>query len=122
MPLKGKIIYTLLGVVLTVFVLYPTVKETFREQKVGLLLSPEEVKGSCGKPQEDEVYKLTYFDGDHRTELRFTGVQHRMFLTNVKWSSVKSGGTGEIRVVSQDAVSDYVKHSWLPACLEDATK
>jgi hypothetical protein len=55
MRLKGKIIYTLLGVVLTVFILYPTVMETFREQKVGLLPSPEEVKGSCGKPQGNDI-------------------------------------------------------------------
>jgi len=42
--IKAKAFYMLVGVALTVFVLYPTLKQTFREQKDGLLLSPEEVK------------------------------------------------------------------------------
>jgi len=41
---KAKAGYMLVGVLLTVFIFYPTLKQTFREQKDGLLLSPEEVK------------------------------------------------------------------------------
>src|SRR6266853_2642657 len=58
--IKAKAFYMLVGVALTVFVLYPTLKQTFREQKDGLLLSPEEVKSTCGKPQVDDLYTLTY--------------------------------------------------------------
>ncbi len=95
MPLKGKVLYTLLGVVLTVFVLYPILKTTFREQPFGLMLSPEEVKGSCGRPLTNDGYTLTYLYKDRRVELRFMGAQHRMFLTDVKWTS--NSGAGEIR-------------------------
>ncbi len=121
MPLKGRVIYTLLGALLTVFALYPTLKETFREQKYGLLLSPEDVKATCGKPQAEDFFKLIYVNGDHRAELQFMGVNHRMYLNDVKWSSTQ-GGVGEIRQVTRDNISDYVKHGWLPVCLEDAAK
>jgi hypothetical protein len=114
---KAKAGYMLVGVLLTVFFLYPTLKQTFREQKDGLLLSPEEVKATCGRPQADDLFKLTYIEGDRRVELRFSGANHRMFLNNVKWTSSK--GVGEIRQVTKDQISDYVKHGWLPVCLED---
>lgn len=117
---KAKAGYMLVGVLLAVFALYPTLKLTFREQKDGLLLSPEEVKVTCGRPQADDLYKLTYIDGDKRVELQFMGANHRMFLNNVKWSSSK--GSGEIRQVSKDQISDYVKHGWLPQCMEDVSQ
>src|SRR5260370_24077142 len=120
MPLKGKLLYTLLGVVLTVLVLYPTLKSTFREQPFGLMLSPEEVKGICGRPLTDDGYLLTYLHRDRRVELRFMGVQHRMFLTDVKWTS--NTGAGEIRQVTKDAISDYVRHDYIPIFLEDVSK
>src|SRR5579859_3771977 len=117
---KAKAGYFLVGVLLTVFALYPMLKQTFREQRDGLLLSPEEVKGACGRPQADDWYKLTYIEGDRRVELQFMGVNHRMFLNNVKWQSSK--GAGEIRQVSREQISDYVKHGWLPQCLEDVAQ
>lgn len=91
-----------------------------QEQKSGLLLSPEEVKATCGKPQADDWYKLTYINGDRSVELQFVGVNHRMYLNKVKWSSSKSGG--EIYQVSRGAISDYVKQGWLPVCLEDVAR
>src|SRR5216683_6137166 len=114
---KAKAGYMLVGVLLTVFALYPTLKETFKEQKYGLLLSPEEVKAACGRPQADDLFKLTYIEGDRRVELEFKGVNHRMFLNHVKWTSSK--GAGNINQVTKDQLSDYVKHGWLPPCLED---
>jgi hypothetical protein len=119
--IKAKAFYMLVGVALTVFVLYPTLKQTFREQKDGLLLSPEEVKSTCGKPQVDDLYTLTYVDGDRRVVLQFMGANHRMFLNNVKWTSSK-GGVGEIRQVTKVGISDFVKHGWLPVCLEDLAR
>jgi len=115
---KAKAGYMLVGVLLTVFILYPTLKQTFREQKDGLLLSPEEVKAACGRPQADDLYKLTYVEGDRRVELQFMGANHRMFLNDVKWHSSK-GGAGEIRQVTKERISDFVKQGWLPVCLED---
>jgi hypothetical protein len=120
MPLKGKLLYTLLGVVLTLLVLYPIVKTTFREQSYGLMMTPEEVKGLCGPPQSDNGYVLTYLYHDHHVELGFMGVQHRMFLTDVKWTS--STGAGHIRQVTKDQISDYVRHDYIPICLEDLAK
>jgi hypothetical protein len=58
--MKWLVIGIAVGALLTVLVLYPTLKETKREQQWGLLLSPEDVKGTCGKPQADDGYKLTY--------------------------------------------------------------
>lgn len=68
--IKAKAGYMAVGALLTVLFLFPTLKETRREQKWGLLLSPEEVKVTCGKPQADDWYKLTYIEGDRRVELR----------------------------------------------------
>ena len=84
-------------------------------------LSPEEVKSTCGKPQIDDLYTLTYIDGDRRVVLQFMGANHRMFLNNVKWASSK-GGVGEIRQVTKERISDFVKHGWLPMCLEDVAQ
>ncbi len=117
---KAKVCYTAAGVLLTVFALYPTIKETMREQRWGLLLSPEDMKGTCGKSQADDIYKLTYVDGDRHAELQFIGANHRMFLQHVKWSSNKD--RGDINQVSREAISDYVKRGWLPSCLEDAAR
>ena len=121
MALKAKVGYTLLGALLAVLILFPTLRETFREQKYGLLLSPEEVKATCGRPQIDDLFKLTYVNGDRRVELQFMGVNHRMYLNHVKWSST-NGGVGDINLPAKDAISDYVKHGWLSVCLEDAAK
>ncbi len=119
--LKAKAGYTAVGVLLTLIVLYPTIKETMREQKdFGLLLSPEEVKLACGKPQADDWYKLTYIEGDRRVELQFMSFNHRMYLNKVKWSSSKDAGN--IYQVSRDAISGDVKRGWLPVCLEDAAR
>jgi hypothetical protein len=114
--IKAKAGYLSVGALLTVFALWPMLKETNREQRWGLLLSPEEVKATCGRPQADDIFKLTYVEGDRRVELQFFGANHRMFLQHVKWSSSKGGG--EINKVSRDAISDYVKRGWLPSCLE----
>jgi hypothetical protein len=120
MPLKEKLLYTFLGAALTVLFLYPILKNTFREQRAGLLLSPEEVKDMCGAPVTDNGYTLTYLYHDHRVELRFMGVQHQMFLTNIKWASNTSAG--EIRQVTREAISDSVRHDYIPICLEDIAK
>jgi hypothetical protein len=47
--LKAKAGYLAVGVLLTLIVLYPTLRQTMREQKFGLLLSPEEVKACLRK-------------------------------------------------------------------------
>jgi hypothetical protein len=104
----------------TVFALYPALKQTMREQKWGLLLSPEDVRATCSKPQDDDLFGLTYVDGDRRVELRFFGSNHRMFLNHVKWSSSK--GAGDINQVTRAAISDYVKSGSLPSCLELAAQ
>lgn len=112
--------FAALGALITVLVLYPTLKETRREQQWGLLLSPEDVKTTCGRPQTDEIYKLTYIDGDKRVELQFYGYQHRMFLQRVNWSSSK--GAGDIYQVSREQISESVKYGYVPACLELAAQ
>jgi hypothetical protein len=86
--------YILAGALLTVLLLYSTLKETSREQKFGLLMSPEEVKLACGTPQVDDVYRLSYVDGDKRVDLQFMSVNHRMFLNHVKWNSSKASRLG----------------------------
>ena len=48
---KAKAGYVSVGVLLTLIFLFPTLNQMRREQKQGLLLSPEEVKGTCGMPQ-----------------------------------------------------------------------
>jgi len=108
------------GALLTVFALWPLLKETRREQRWGLLMSPEEVKGTCGAPQADDIWKLTYVDGDRRVELRFFGANHKIFLQQVKWSS--SRGAGAINQVSSNQISEWVKSGWLPACLGQAAR
>jgi hypothetical protein len=118
--IKTKLGYTTVGVLLTAFALYPTLKETMRETRWGLLLSPEEVKTTCGKPQADDSYNLTYVDGDWHVELKFLGSNHRMFLNHVKWSSGKGGG--DINQVTRTAISENVKSGVLPACLEQAAR
>jgi hypothetical protein len=118
---KAKAGYMAVGALLTILVLLPLLKQAKREQEWGLLLTPEEVKGACGKPQADDVYTLTYVDGDLRTELRFMGANHKIFLNHVKWTSSK-GGSGDIYKVSKDLISDHVKRGWLPACLERAAE
>jgi hypothetical protein len=118
------------GVVLTVLALYPALRETRRNQRWGLLLSPEEIKAACGNPQADDGYKLTYVGGDRHVELQFMGVGHKMYLRQVKWNVGTSdlakfnaaGGSGEIRLVTSDAISDYVKSGNLPACLGEAAR
>ena len=117
---KVKAGYLLLGVLLAVLCLYPTVKETFREQKYGLLLSPEDVKATCGKPQIDDLFKLTYIEGDRRVELQFTGVNHRMYLSHVQWST--NNASGSINLVSVHLINDYVGQGSLPACLKVAAQ
>jgi hypothetical protein len=119
---KAKAGYMAVGALLTVFILYPKLKETMSEQKQGLFLSPEEVRLKCGKPQTEDTWGFlpTYVDGDRRMELQFMTVNHRMFLHRVKWSTSKGGG--EINTVSKNMISDYVKRGWLPSCLEDAAR
>ena len=117
---KTKAGYLLLGVLLAVLFLYPIVKETFREQKYGLLLSPEDVKATCGKPQIDDWSKLTYIEGDRRVELQFTGVNHRMYLKHVQWSTNKT--SGDINQVSVHLINEYVGQGSLPACLNVAAR
>jgi hypothetical protein len=112
---KAKAGYMAAGALLTVFALYPTLKETRREQQWGLLLSPEAVKSTCGKPQADDIYTLTYVEGDRRVELQFMGANHLMFLNHVKWSSSRGGG--EINQVSREAMREHVANGWLPACV-----
>lgn len=118
--IKGNVGYLLAGVLVTVLILYPILKETGREQPSGLLMSPEEVKATCGQPQLDNIYQLTYVTGDRRVELRFIGVNHRMYLNHVNWTS--NSGVGDINKVSKDLVSDAVKRGYLPQCLDDAAR
>jgi len=107
--MKWLVVGVAIGVLLTIFTLYTSLEETRREQRWGLLLSPEEVKGRCGKPQADDGYKLTYFDGNRHLELQFMGMQHRMYLADVRWSAETSdparfkavGGTGDINRVTR---------------------
>jgi hypothetical protein len=108
------------GALLAVAALYPTLKETRREQRWGLLMSPEDVKTTCGKPQTDDNFKLTYVYGDSRVDLQFFGWNHRMFLQRVDWQSSRSAGT--IYQVSRDQISENVRGGYLPACLDQAAK
>lgn len=117
---KVKAEYLLLGVVLAILFLYPALKETFREQKYGLLLSPEDVKATCGKPQIDDLFKLTYIEGDRRVELQFTGVNHRMYLKHVQWGT--NNISGSINQVSVHWINEYVGQGALPACLKVAAQ
>jgi hypothetical protein len=87
---------------------------------VGSALVPEDVKSVCGQPQADDMYKLTHAAGDRRVELQFYDMNHRMYLSNVKWYS--NTGAGEIRQVTRDSINDYVKRGWLPACIGDAAR
>ena len=99
---KIKVAYFVAGVLLTVFALDPLLKETKREQPLGLLLSPEDIKSACGNPQRDDIYTLVYSIGDRRVELDFRGANHRMFLHHVKWSGIQTGvPTGNINQVTK---------------------
>lgn len=117
---KAKAGYLIVGALLTLFILYPTLKETRREQPQGLLLSPEEVKAACGKPQVDDLFKLTYVENDRNLELQFMGWNHKMYLSDVKWGS--SNSSGHIPRVSTDAISDYVTRGALPTCLGELAR
>src|SRR5579864_6659892 len=101
---KVKAFYLVVGALLTLVILWPTLKESRRETEWGLLLSPEEVKATCGKPQQDDIYKLIYVDADRRVELQFMGFNHREYLKKVNWTLTK-GGAGGINVVSRDLIS-----------------
>jgi hypothetical protein len=118
--IKGNVGYLLAGVLFTVLILSPFLREMGREQASGLLMTPEEVKFVCGKPQLDNIYELTYVTGDRRVELRFIGVNHRIYLNHVNWTS--SSGVGDINKVSKELLSDAVKRGYLPQCLDDAAR
>ena len=86
-----------------------------RERPWGLLLSPEDVKATCGNPQQDEIFKLTYAYEGRLVELQFYGMNHREYLKYVKWSSNKDAG--KIYQVTQKAIGDNVANGYLPHCL-----
>ncbi len=113
---KTKAFYFVAGALLAVFALYPLLKDRTREQTFGLMLLPEDVKATCGQPQVDAPYKLTYAYGDQTIELRFMAVNHRMFLNYIQWNS--GTGSGNIRRVTADSISNFVKSGSLPPCLE----
>jgi hypothetical protein len=120
--MKAKVGYFVAGVLLTVFALYPLLRETRREQPLGLLLSPEEIKSACGNPQRDDIYTLAYSIGDRRVELEFMGANHRMFLHHVKWAGIQTGvPTGSINQVTKDSIAFGVKNG-LPSCFELAAQ
>jgi len=118
--LRTRVIFFVVGILFALIAVYPMLKLTMREQNWGLLMTPEDVKLSCGTPQADEIYKLTYVVGDSRVELQFMGANHRWFLRHVKWGS--SDGGGDINQVSRDLISQYVKSGQLPQCLEAAAQ
>ncbi len=121
--LKERLGYGALGVLLTLLVLYPMLKETRREQRWGLLLTPQDVKGACGRPESDDGYTLTYKIRDRYLELSFFGMNHRMFLQKVKFHAVPEGvPSGAINVVTQEEISEHVRKGWLPACMEQAVQ
>ncbi len=119
---KARAGYLFAGALLTVLILYPTLKETSREQRFGLLMSPEEVKTACGTPQTDDLYRLTYVEGDKRVDLQFMSVNHRTFLNHVKWNSSKGFPVGDINQVSMATITESVKDGSLPACVEAAAR
>lgn len=120
---KAKAGYMVVGALLTLFILYPALKGMRREQAQGLLLTPEEVRVRCGKPQAEDMYgyELIYIEDDRRVELQFMGANHRMYLNRVKWSSSK-GGVGDIKQVTTNSISYFVKNGWLPSCLEELSQ
>jgi len=121
--LKERLGYGALGVLLTVVVLYPMLKETRREQRWGLLLTPEEVKSACGKPETDDGYRLTYTIGDRHMELNFFGMNHRMFLQKVTFHRAPDGvPSGSINVVTSEQISEHVRKGFLPACMEQVVE
>jgi hypothetical protein len=123
---REKLFYVGAGVLLTLFVVSPVLKETMRQTRWGLLLSPEDVKVACGRPQQDDVFKIMYGDQYRHLELQFIGVNHRMYLSKVSWGSINSTGAvnqvaaGKIDKVSRQTIIDYVKAGTLPVCLERA--
>jgi hypothetical protein len=121
--LKERLGFGALGVVLTLLVLYPMLKETRREQRWGLLLTPEDVKGACGKPQTDDMFRLTYTIKDRYMELSFFGANHRMFLQKVTFHAAPDGvPSGTINVVTVEQINEHVRKGWLPACMEQAVQ
>jgi len=121
--LKERLGYGVLGVVLTLAVLYPWLKETRREQRWGLLLTPEDVKGACGQPESDDGYRLTYTIGNRYMELNFFGANHRLFLQKVTFHAAPQGvPSGDIYVVTREQIKEHVRKGWLPACLEQAAE
>jgi len=121
--LKERLGFGALGMLLTLLVLYPMLKETRREQRWGLLLTPQDVKGACGRPESDDGYTLTYKIRDRYMELSFFGMNHRMFLQKVKFHAVPEGvPSGGINVVTQEEISEHVRKGWLPACMEQAVQ
>jgi hypothetical protein len=112
--------FVVLGALLAVIALYPLLKQTRREQEWGLVMTPEDVMSVCGRPQSDNIYTLTYIQGDKHIELRFYGMNHRMFLQHVKWNSNREAG--DINQVSRAAIDQYVASGALPACLSQAAK
>jgi hypothetical protein len=121
--LKERLGYGALGVVLTLAILYPWLKETRREQQWGLLLTPEDVKGACGRPQSDDGYTLTYIIGDRYMALNFFGANHRMFLQKVTFHAVPQGvPSGGIYVVTRDQITEHFRKGYLPACIEQAVQ
>jgi hypothetical protein len=107
-----------LGALLAALFLYPFLAR--REQRWGLLMTPEDVKTSCGIPQTDNIYDLKYVQNDSQLELRFFEANHSMFLQHVKWSS--SHGSGDINQVTLDGINQYVENGGLPRCLAQAAK
>lgn len=121
--MKVKVLYFAAGILLTVFALYPMLKETRRDQPSGMLLSPEEVKLSCGKPKVDDTYVLKYVEGDKSIELEFLSANHRMFLARLK-SSGGNGSSGGVSLASTDAIKSYkeISKGWIPSCMDDLVK
>jgi len=112
-----------LGAALALFAVYPWLKEARREQQWGLLLTPEDVKSACGKPESDDGYRLTYTIGDRYMELNFFEMNHRMFLRKVKFHAVPQGvPTGDIYQVTREQISEYVRKEFLPTCMEQAVQ
>jgi hypothetical protein len=118
--LKAKIIWFVAGVLITLLVLFPILRDTTREQRWGLLMSPEEVKLNCGTPQADDGYKLKYVTGDRSVELQFFDWNHKFFLNRVTWNS--PGESGSIYKVSLAQITQSVADGKLPVCLQKAAE
>ena len=123
MSIKHKALYFFAGVLLTVIALYPTLKQTRREQQWGLLMTPEDVKLACGKSESDDISRLAYSIGNRHVELRFVGMNHRWFLQHVNFRAIPDGvPVGDIYQVTKRAISDDVEKGFLPSCLLQAAQ